>query len=527
MDIVRLIFIYVALALSFTLYAPESFSQSSESQAGYTCQAGAFQVGILGEGSGLTIAQAQNQACSNSGGTFTDGQCLLPPNINGVQVILGLSCSQTAVCLTGNGFERADSGGFCPDPPSDDEDSGDDDDGDGSDCDVGEEHGEDCNDGDEDDTDSDGDGVPDSEDDDDGVCSSHNEGDLDCDGSCGVQDDPNSEDCSGTAACEAGAANFFNIDFMEQFGPGSVPSAIPPDEICFESCQYDRNDNGSGTDSCTRRFVGDEEQGVQCRYTQTGETCDLCTAPQCTDTDNPCPSGQTRTGSDNQCTDIPNFCNIDEHTNGTEDGTPDGRPDNEDTFACGGDADCDTEENADCSNEDAVGQYSCGLEEPPVCADGEDRVVCAIREQTYQDACGVNATDVFDCDEDFLCDGDTFKCALLSLEKANYCSIQLTEEEEADEDSLANFREGVDDGINWEGGPEVEGSVVNVQALVDDLDDSGYGFPRQCDLDSSVRAFGQTFELPFSNACSSLIVLRYIIMLAAALTAFFIVRGSF
>lgn len=402
--------LFVFLFSSFLFYSSSLYAQSTPSISGFSCSVTNAPNDFF---SSDTRAEGIGIACANFCAGF--GQCSLVSssasgcqvisNQSGQQVTLGGGCNVTAVCLTGTGFEPADSGGFCPDPdPSDDE--GDDDDGDGSDCDEGEGSALDCNDGDGDDTDTDGDGEPDSEDDDDGICNEFNEGDLDCDGSCDSQDTSNSTDCSG-GSCPEGDLNQLGIfDVSQSFN-------IPQEVCAANGCLHRWPDTQL---DCTPSN-GDL---ISCIFEQTGTECPFCTEPSCSSSE--CPVGQSRDSETLNCEDIPDFCEIDNNN--------DGVPDNEGSFACDEDGECDPDDE-DCQEVDRVDVYACE-EQPPVCPSDASAVDCAILQQTHALRCSAVITQSATCDVEFNC--ELTDPALCAIAHTNYLSLcrNLIEDSEVD-----------------------------------------------------------------------------------------------
>jgi len=216
-------YIFLLIFLFLSLFSSPGFSQSSPSESGYQCTGGDI-FGNPFNGFGITAVGAANIACATLPQGFYDGsRCLYTPSTS--QISANISCFVVAVCLTGNGYDPADSSGFCPDPPDPDDDCDPDDvvtnpngcGGDGGDGGDGGSGG----DGGDGGGDSDGDGDPDTSDGDDGICTD----DFD-DGV--VQDDPDC-DCVSNQGREL------------YFGPFNVTNAfvIPPKICGSDLCEQD------------------------------------------------------------------------------------------------------------------------------------------------------------------------------------------------------------------------------------------------------------------------------------------------
>jgi len=501
---------FLKLALVFLTFVVASYTGTTRAQTdGHVCFGALTQSNHYGftreEARGgycTALSAAGFESVSNFG---TDGCAYRSANRNKVTYC---AFTSTPVCTDASGLAtQTEPDGSCP--ADDNGSDGDDDDGDGSDCDEGEEEELDCNDGDDDDYDRDDDGESDSEDGDDGFC-------FDEDGPEGSTwkgEGDRDPDCPPLEEeCPTDETQFYNLPF-----PPGQDYLRPPQNICDGSCEFTL-DIGIGR-GCRTRVLGGVDWGLHCEYGATGETCDVCTTPECDGTgDDECPEGQQRIGEASQCTEIENFCDIDEHTNGTEDNQPDGLADNADSFACGN---CNPNVDADCVKKSS---YNCDVD-PPECVD--DPVVCAVKEQTYELQCGTDIGDPFECEESFTCTGSLLECAKIEFDRENYCQYQLTEEEEADPDNLANFREGVDDGAEYEGGDEVDGSFIDVESALALLDDSGLGFPRTCFEDYDVSFFGNNYTVEVSRLCPILGVLGVLIMIVASIISGRIVLGAF
>ncbi len=429
--------------LSILLFLPLlSFAQSTPSSSGFRCIGNG---GFTGYGS--TVTEAATEMCRNNGYSYqaSRGGC-----VDGLGNLTNIpSCNSVAVCLTGDGYIAADSGGFCPDPEPEDED------GDGNDCDPGEEGTEDCQCDDGStatpqdscpENDRDDDGEPDSQDDDDGVCDNDNSTDGDCDGVCNAQDEGGSEDCEDGECPTGQIASFSPFDFA--VFPFQAPSSICATNKCLYS-------DPSGTPLCTQST---SSNNYECTYSSTGDSCQTCNEPRCTD--GACPAGTTRNTDTNTCEDIPNFCEIDANN--------DGIPDNQDTFACADNEPC-TPDDPDCERPDTVVTYAC-QEQEPTCPADASAVDCAILQQGWKLRCSAEIEQDLTCEADFVCDlADPSLCAIAHTNYLSLCRYAVTQDELDSVERLLNptsqLSRDVDSGAYFFGDKQSEGSTVNLSQV--------------------------------------------------------------
>jgi len=204
---------------------------------------------------------------------------------------------------------------------------------------------------------------------------------------------------------------------------------------------------------------------------------------------------------------------------GDNDSNDDG--DSDDDNGVGGDGpdsqgDCDpanggcSGSSADCSNQ-------------PQCTG--DPIQCAILNQEWYSRCGGTHSDLGNCESTFECDGDPLLCAQIRFDHRAYCATQPTENQINDPSNLSNFLEGVDDGSDWRGGPDIEGSERDITEVFSDLDDSGLGFDRQCIQDFNISTTYGSIAVPISQWCPYLeIVGWFVIFLAYLHSAYIIFR---
>jgi hypothetical protein len=115
---------------------------------------------------------------------------------------------------------------------------------------------------------------------------------------------------------------------------------------------------------------------------------------------------------------------------------------------------------------------------------------------------------------------------MLQFEHEKFCADQLSGDQIGHVDSLETFREGVDDGAEFgcvEGDPDCE---IDVSNLLDDLDESGYGWSEECFADLDFNLLGNSFTIPFSLLCSIMDVLGIMILLGAAIMSGRIILGA-
>lgn len=428
-----------------------------------------------------------------------------------------IGCQSASVCLTGNGYVAADPVyGTCSEPPPED-----DDDGDGDNCDAGEEALPDCQcpDGS---TRSPGESCPD-DGGGDGGDDDCDASDPECDGIC-TEDNPDDPDCSDevdASQCKKGEEGLL--------GPFHFPNGlgIPPQTVCGnDNCvyQYDVEADQPEYVECTPTdpITGENISPYEyCIYPKNGDACKY-TGEEFDEIDpEECPVGQSKDDQGN-CTEIVDFCEIDEHTNGTEDHQPDGIPDNEGTFAC----DQSDDENPDDPDEpSSSGDMSCSVPLPD-CTDA-DPIACQALQLEYETTCGVTFNDVFACDQPLQCEGNPIECAQLTLDRKNYCSTVLSEEQRNDPESLSNFQDGIDDGSKYYGNNDGEdGSFIDTSNLLDSLDYSGFGLSRSCIPDQTISLLGSNYTLDFSSWCFIFNLAGAIVVLVGTFISIRIVAGG-
>lgn len=478
-------------------FAYNAFAQSSPSQSGFRCTVPPDR----GVGFGTTATEATQIACSSAGGSITSpGLCLA--NDQSFAVFVG--CISAAVCLTGDGFQGADAGGFCPDP--------DDDDGDGNDCDAGEDPNSPdctCDDGsnnspdqfcpeDESDDDRDDDGIPDSEDDDDGTCDASNDGDLDCDGECDSADEDGSDDCP-LEDCQADFAPNCPFETFPKSSPSETVESLLPSQCV------------SGTvHNILSSFAIDGSDTI------TARACNTCSECSGDDNNQECPEGFNASADGLSCTGDPAFCE--------EDNNADGVPDNESDPLCADDSEADCDPTIEICDSSSFSDFQCEQEFIPEC-ESEDPLVCDALIFQFEINCGVQFSDVVDCQTDFVCTGNPLQCAQTRLAHENYCFTQLSPDQLINPESLDNFQQGVDDGQNYVGNG-VEGSEVDLSAVSLDFDSSGFGLSRQCFDDLSVNTSLGDFDIPISVLCPIFQIIGAIVIAVGFFVASRIVAGG-
>lgn len=123
------------------------------------------------------------------------------------------------------------------------------------------------------------------------------------------------------------------------------------------------------------------------------------------------------------------------------------------------------------------------------------------------------------------CTGDAIQCATLQQAAALRCA-----KDEDDKALKASGAYTLGQQVMSGADPLAESlptSKNGISIAVPSLDSSGWLGGGQCFPDKSFSVQGQTVTIPFSQACSILVALRYALMVAASLVAFKILRGAF
>ena len=158
---------------------------------------------------------------------------------------------------------------------------------------------------------------------------------------------------------------------------------------------------------------------------------------------------------------------------------------------------------------------------------------CAIAETNHLLLCAQennegSVSDVLDCRASFQCDGSVIECGALRIQHQNRCDNQLTEEQVSSPDNLANFREGVDDGTEFEGGEGVDGSVIDLEGLAGDLNANRFGSSNgSCIPDANFELLGQTFLVPLSAWCPLFRLLGGLVLVLGYFVGGRIIGGAF
>jgi len=129
----------------------------------------------------------------------------------------------------------------------------------------------------------------------------------------------------------------------------------------------------------------------------------------------------------------------------------------------------------------------------------------------------------------FVCNASPVECAQLSLDRSQICQNTLTSSQLSDPDNLSNFKQGIDDGEEFRGGINVDGSVIVLTNIAADVDSSGFGLQAstQCFENIIFEWNGETFEVDLVQLCPFMDVIRAIILLVSYLIAFKIVQEAF
>lgn len=121
------------------------------------------------------------------------------------------------------------------------------------------------------------------------------------------------------------------------------------------------------------------------------------------------------------------------------------------------------------------------------------------------------------------CTGDAIQCATLRAAAIMECR-QRKNEEDLTASPLHALGQSAIAGTDKDGLPTIENaSVFNVPGS---LDQSGFIGAGSCFADKTITVQGHTVTIPFSQACDILLVLRYAIMVVAALVSFRILSGA-
>ncbi|MHA4871601.1 virulence factor TspB C-terminal domain-related protein [Duganella sp. PWIR1] len=124
----------------------------------------------------------------------------------------------------------------------------------------------------------------------------------------------------------------------------------------------------------------------------------------------------------------------------------------------------------------------------------------------------------------FACTGDAIQCATLrEVHEAN-CKI-AADEAAADGSGIGKLGKGVLDG-NDPDADKLPTPGNGDRISMPSLDASGWLGGGDCFADKSISVMGKQIVIPFSRACSALIVFRYAIMIVAALSSFKMVSGA-
>lgn len=175
----------------------------------------------------------------------------------------------------------------------------------------------------------------------------------------------------------------------------------------------------------------------------------------------------------------------------------------------GSDSGSSTGDSEDGENISATPATSCAVQ--PSCSG--DPIQCALLEQQHNLSCASVDT-VEDCNSPFVCNSDPVSCAQLKLQRDTYCAPLQGLPDGADSDSLLNFKEGVDDGSNYLGGEDVDGSVIDLSRLLDELEETIFSFDSACFSDIQLDFFGSSHTIPLSYLCEIFALVGVFILLA-------------
>jgi hypothetical protein len=123
------------------------------------------------------------------------------------------------------------------------------------------------------------------------------------------------------------------------------------------------------------------------------------------------------------------------------------------------------------------------------------------------------------------CDGDAIQCATLRAAAAMECKGRADTKALTDSSLYSLGVSGAAGNDPMKGIFPSVGNATVVQAP-SSLDDSGWLGGGSCFADKSFVVMGKTIVMPFSKTCDSLLVLRYALMVVAALVSFKIISGA-
>lgn len=126
--------------------------------------------------------------------------------------------------------------------------------------------------------------------------------------------------------------------------------------------------------------------------------------------------------------------------------------------------------------------------------------------------------------ENFVCNGDAIQCAILRESHDANCKA-AADEAAANGSGIGKLGKGVLEGNDPDGDKLPRpGNGTNIS--MPSLDQSGWLGGGECFADKTVYIQGREITIPFSKACGALIVLRYAIMIVAALASFKMLSGA-
>jgi hypothetical protein len=123
------------------------------------------------------------------------------------------------------------------------------------------------------------------------------------------------------------------------------------------------------------------------------------------------------------------------------------------------------------------------------------------------------------------CDGDAIQCAILRQAAEENCK-KAADDAAAAASGIGQLGQHVLDGSDPLGDELPKpgnGQQIDVPSS---LDQSGWLGGGDCFADKTVSIQGREITIPFSKACTALIVLRYAIMMVAALVSFKMLSGA-
>lgn len=331
--------------------------------------------------------------------------------------------------------------------------------------------------------------------------------------------DPNIEDC------ESG-----NVD--THYASGVLPASFGSVAVCNDGCEY--VDAGQPITNCTYtdangNGVSDDGESYNCAVTveSTGNTCaggnTMNQTPEpnqhdCTNVQCGADQGSSGgTGTDDPGGDLPDDNPSNNPPGPGGDGDPDtpsgpGTGDGDTDGDGDRDVDCNPQSNPDCSyTGDGQGSGNCDVQ--PSC--NGDPVQCAILYQEWASMCydGTSLNNPTDCRAELQCEGDKLQCEIIRQQRDQYCALYVGDgSTDLDVFNDSDFTRDLKD----------EAEEIDLPTAVDT---AGFG-SGACPAPFQFSAFGSGFEISVQPFCDFAPLVRALVILAALISAAFIVTGT-